>query len=640
MKKTLPCILFIFFFISVAFAQSDFDSSFHFTQPINVTASRLSVLKEDAPYNVQLFDREYIENSNGNQLADVLKTASNVYVKSYGGNSSLKTVSVNGLSAEHTLILLNGVRLNSFQNAQFDLSLFPKETIESIEVIPSGNSASYGSDALSGVVNIKTLSNQKFLNNNFLSSVVSAEIGSYNHRKYNLQLSGNFKNSFLKILYSNEISDDDFDYYFFNGSINELKNRSNNSYSRNNVFIDYSYNYNDIRLSLISYYNTNERNLPGIETGSSPSNAKQNDKNWNTIINFEKRGDNLFNAAFNFQNNILNFSPYGNEMNYYKNLLYSASLSYLVNLYENKLLFGGEYSSATIESDQLNGFRQRNSLAFYVSNETSIADNLILFPSARIENISDIDKQVFTAKIGVNYKPFNNNVFILKYSAGNSFRAPTFNELYWKTGGNINLIPEKSVSFEAGVLSEFKYITNNTLELTYTHINAADKIIWKPGNSIYWTPENVGNSTSNILSLNLNSDYAVAPDIYAKFNFNYTYTSSVKNNSDYQGDVTYGKQLIYIPVNMFKLNINFIINNLGFGAGSIFMGERYTDFENKNVMRPDFILDGNIFYNLKLGSLIAGVKLELNNITNENYQVISGYPMPLRNYRFIITLKY
>lgn len=640
MKKTLQYILFIFLFTSGLYAQSDFDSSYLIVPAINVNASRLSVLKEDAPFNVQLLDRKYIENSNGNQLADVLKTANNVYIKSYGGNSSLKTISINGLGAEHTLILLNGVRLNSSQNAQFDLSLLPKESIESIEIIPSGSSASYGSDALSGVINIKTLSNEKTSSNNSLSSDVSAEVGSYNYQKYNLQISGMLNNSSLKLLYSNEKSNDDFEYYYFNGKENELKNRSNNSYSRDNFYFDYAYNRNDSRLSVISYYNVTERSIPGIETGSAPAFANQKDKNWNTVLNFEKKGNNTFKAAFNYQNNLANYSPYRNEVNYYKNLLYSVTASYLLNASKYKILFGGEFSAATIESDQLSGFRQRNNIAFYISNETRLADNILVLPSARIENISDIDKQVFTAKIGINYKPFSNNLLIFKSSAGNSFRAPTFNELYWKTGGNSNLIPEKSVSFEAGLLSVFRFITNNSIELTYTHINASDKIIWKPDNSIYWTPENVGNSLSNIFSLSLNSDYDISKKASVRFNFNYSANSSVKNNSDFQGDITYGKQLIYIPVNMFKININFDIYNFGFGAGSIFMGERYTDFANQNVMQPDFILDGNIFYNMNIGSINAGIKFELNNITNENYQVISGYPMPLRNYRFIITLKY
>ncbi len=640
MKKTLLKILLLLLLVSGVNAQTDFDSSFFITPPINVSASRISILKENSPFTVQLIDRESIEKTNGSQLSDVLMHANNVYVKSYGGNSSLKTVSVNGLSAEHTLILLNGVRLNSTQNAQFDISLLPKESIESIEIIPSGSSASYGSDALSGVINIKTISSGRISDKNSFDTEIGAEYGSYGYAKYNLSLSGQLEKSSFKILYSGESSKDDFEYYYFNGKENELKTRDNNSYSRNNLFLDYTYDNRSSKLSIVSYYNTADRFLPGIETGSDPSNANQRDKNWNTIINFEKKDKNVLSASFNFQNNLTNFSPYPNNANYYKNLFYSASANYLIHNSIFKILLGGEFSAASIESDQLVCNKQRNTSALFISNETRVSENFILFPSARFENISDIEKQVLTAKIGLNYKPFKNDILILKASAGNSFRSPSFNELYWRTGGNINLLPEKSVSFEAGFLTAFKLFSNNTVELTYTHIDAMDKILWKPGNSVYWTPENVGNSLSNIISMTLNSDYYISKSLSVLFNLNYTYNSSIKNNMDYQGDITYGKQLIYIPYNMIKLNLNFSIDNFGFGAGSVFIGDRYSDFENRNSMNPDFVLDGNIYYNLNIAKINALLKFEVNNITNENYQVISGYPMPLRNFRFLIKLKY
>ncbi len=640
MNKTLLKILLLLLLVTGVNAQTDFDSSFFITPPINVSASRISILKENSPFSVQLIDRESIEKTNGSQLSDVLMHANNVYVKSYGGNSSLKTVSVNGLSAEHTLILLNGVRLNSTQNAQFDISLLPKESIESIEIIPSGSSASYGSDALSGVINIKTISSGRISDKNSFDTEIGAEYGSYGYAKYNLSLSGQLEKSSFKILYSGESSKDDFEYYYFNGKENELKTRDNNSYSRNNLFLDYTYDNRSSKLSIVSYYNTADRFLPGIETGSDPSNANQRDKNWNTIINFEKKDKNVLSASFNFQNNLTNFSPYPNNANYYKNLFYSASANYLIHNSIFKILLGGEFSAASIESDQLVGNKQRNTSALFISNETRVSENFILFPSARFENISDIEKQVLTAKIGLNYKPFKNDILILKASAGNSFRSPSFNELYWRTGGNINLLPEKSVSFEAGFLTAFKLFSNNTVELTYTHIDAMDKILWKPGNSVYWTPENVGNSLSNIISMTLNSDYYISKSLSVLFNLNYTYNSSIKNNMDYQGDITYGKQLIYIPYNMIKLNLNFSIDNFGFGAGSVFIGDRYSDFENRNSMNPDFVLDGNIYYNLNIVKISALLKFEVNNITNENYQVISGYPMPLRNFRFLIKLKY
>lgn len=639
MKITFYNILFLFTVTSLL-AQTDSDSIIFSTPPINVRSGRLSTLVEDSPSSVQFLDKDYITKSNGNQLAEILKSVNNVFVKSYGGNSSLKTISLNGLNAEHTLILLNGVKLNSYQNAQFDLSLLSKDNIESIEVLSSGSSASYGSDAVSGVVNIKTFSGGNDFNLNSFSTNFKAEIGSYNYKKYDLSFSGNMKNSALKLSYNREMSDDDFEYYYFNGINNELKQRNNNSYAKGNLYFDYTYLTDSKKLSFISYYHFSERNLPGLETGSEPSSAKQNDRNWNTIINYEAKGENYFYASLNYQNNLTNYSPYANEQDYYKNIVYALNLSYQFNFQKTKLIIGSDVYSASIESNNISGAKDRTSASLFAANETKVLKNLAVFPSLRFENISDINKRVVTSKLGVNYKPLYNNFLILRSTLGNSFRSPTFNELYWNTGGNVNLNPEKSLNIEAGIMSMFNFLGENSFEVNYTFINAIDKIIWKPGNTIYWSPVNVGNSVSNVLNINLNSNAKLSEYSSLCININYSRNSSVKKNMDYVGDPTYNKQLIYIPQDLFKFNADFNYKNYGLGLFSTILGRRFIDYENLVSMNPDFLLDGNIYAEIPLDKLTANLKFEINNITNENYQVISGYPMPLRNYKFIITLKY
>lgn len=639
MRITLTYIL-LLFATSNLFSQTDSDSVIVSTPSINVFSNRIVTLKEDSPSSIQIFNKEFISKVNGNQVSDVLKLANNVFIKSYGGNSSLKTISVNGLNAEHTLILLNGVRMNSSQNAQYDLSLLSKESIESIEVMPSGSSASFGSDAISGVVNIKTVSLENNLNLKNINSVVSAEVGSYNYNKYDVNLSGRLNNSYFAASYFKEQSDDSFAYYYFNGYMNEKKNRLNNSYSKENVNVQYSMSKDNLNMSLLSYYNLSDRNLPGVETGSAPSVSKQIDKNWNTIFNLEYKTKNTFNIVLNYQNNLSNYSASTFQNNYYKNIIGALNPSYQLNYQSVKFLLGADLSYASINSDQIDGFRERVSSAFYVSNESKITKNFTVYPSARFENVSDLNKQVITSKLGFNYKPLSDNKLILHSNIGNSFRSPTFNELYWKIGGNLNLLPEKSFNLEAGILSEFNFISDNSFEVSYTYINSIDKIIWKPGTTIYWSPLNIGNSVSRILSLSLNSNAKISKDISLKLNANYSVNSSVKNNSDYPNDLTYNKQLIYIPVNLAKFSVDVEYKSMGAGLYNIILGKRYTDFENTAYLNTSFLLDGNIYANINISKISAFIKFEVNNVTNENYQVISGYPMPLRNYKIVLTLKY
>lgn len=108
------------------------------------------------PAFVQVLERKSIEMMNGDRLSEILKTFAGVSVRSYGGRESISTISMNGAGADNTLILLDGIRLNSPQNNQFDASQILKEGIERIEVLNGGMSSLYGSEAIGGVVNIIT----------------------------------------------------------------------------------------------------------------------------------------------------------------------------------------------------------------------------------------------------------------------------------------------------------------------------------------------------------------------------------------------------------------------------------------------------------------------------------------------------
>ena len=72
-------------------------------------------------------------------------------------NGSTGTASVNlrGLGAERTLVLLNGRRLpyGSLNIAAPDINFIPSQLVERVDVLTGGASATYGSDAISGVVN-------------------------------------------------------------------------------------------------------------------------------------------------------------------------------------------------------------------------------------------------------------------------------------------------------------------------------------------------------------------------------------------------------------------------------------------------------------------------------------------------------
>ncbi len=129
---------------------------------IQVTGSHLKRVDAEGISPVMSIDRSMMERSGYNSVSDVLRDISANSFGSFREQSGsaaagAATVSLRGMGANKTLVLLNGKRLpvDVFLGA-VDLNLIPMAAVERIEILKDGASATYGSDALGGVVNIIT----------------------------------------------------------------------------------------------------------------------------------------------------------------------------------------------------------------------------------------------------------------------------------------------------------------------------------------------------------------------------------------------------------------------------------------------------------------------------------------------------
>ena len=75
-----------------------------------------------------------------------------------GTNGAASYADLRSLGANRTLVLLNGRRVvqNPFSTTAVDLNTLPTSSLERIEVLPDGASATYGTDAIAGVINFIT----------------------------------------------------------------------------------------------------------------------------------------------------------------------------------------------------------------------------------------------------------------------------------------------------------------------------------------------------------------------------------------------------------------------------------------------------------------------------------------------------
>lgn len=132
------------------------------TERVEVTGSHIRRMDVEGPSPLTTIDREAIKESGEFAIGDILRNdTSNSFGsrrENSGGNASGSSyIDLRGLGTARTLVLMNGKRLSrDVQDGGIDLNMIPTAAIERVEILRDGASATYGSDALGGVVNIIT----------------------------------------------------------------------------------------------------------------------------------------------------------------------------------------------------------------------------------------------------------------------------------------------------------------------------------------------------------------------------------------------------------------------------------------------------------------------------------------------------
>ncbi|HZD51569.1 MAG TPA: TonB-dependent receptor, partial [Woeseiaceae bacterium] len=126
--------------------------------------------------------------ANRSSVLDVLRGVPGLQVTQPGGRGGVASVFIRGGEPNFTMVLLDGVRVNDPNNTRggsFDFSTLSVGDIERIEIVRGPQSAIYGSDALSGVINIITRGGA-----DELGASVQAEVGEDDYQRAGLSLAG------------------------------------------------------------------------------------------------------------------------------------------------------------------------------------------------------------------------------------------------------------------------------------------------------------------------------------------------------------------------------------------------------------------------------------------------------------------
>ncbi len=152
-------------------------------EPVVVTATRTAQLADETLAPVIVITREEIERTQANDVADLLRNYAGLDIARNGGPGQATSLFMRGTDSNHTLVMIDGVKINPGTIGGAALQNISPAVIERIEIVKGPRSALYGSEAIGGVINIITRSEAR-------GTRASAGYtnGTYNTRNYRFSM--------------------------------------------------------------------------------------------------------------------------------------------------------------------------------------------------------------------------------------------------------------------------------------------------------------------------------------------------------------------------------------------------------------------------------------------------------------------
>lgn len=629
-------------------------------EEVVVTGLRTTQKAYLAAPSVSIIGPSTIEGAAGNSVADLLSTVSGLHLRSYGSASSLQTLSQRGFGGEHSLVLLNGMRISSLQDGSIDLGSVSLDHVRSVEVIRGGQSAAYGSDAVTGAINILTGSRGR------VTGVgASTTRGSFGYSNSTLNVAMMAPSVRIAAGGREERSEEDFPFQFSNGPEVTKLMRKNADLHAWSVWADASYGARENAeiFSFIQHLNA-DRGVPGpVVSKLSASSARQRDRltlfqlgyrsTYSDRARLRATGQIAHNYRHYFDPNMLIGSSTVN--NFIKNLDLRIDAGYDLSLAgRRRLAFGVEVSTTTAEGNSIRTDVRRTQAAAFVASqipvlsEGSFVEDFSIYPGLRYDVIFS-QKSLETRwspQIGISilFSLFNLGFVqdvrpVLRSNLSSNFRSPTFNELYFSGAGGIgnpNLRNEESISFDVGGDITFNGIGVHRISASYFRIGMDDKIVWTAAGGASVTPKNL----RSVLSYGLELEASWMPIDKIELSMNYTSTQMRKTSKDHPGDQTAGNQLVYVPQEAWKGSISYserfecaFLKEAGLTVSTSRTGFRYTAEDNMNFLPSYIITNLAARTNCTIDEVALLVKFEVFNLFDADYQIMLGYPMPKRHFR-------
>ena len=226
--------------------------------------------------------------------------------------------------------------------------------------------------------------------------------------------------------------------------------------------------------------------------------------------------------------------------------------------------------------------------------------------------------------------------------AKRSFRMPTFNDLYYTTVGTKTLDPEDAIQLDLGAVWSLwsDPSTHLTLKVETYWNRLKNKIIAVPtSNQFRWSMYNLGKV--EVLGADLTAEYskkfgAVEFGLVGRYTFQRS-----RDKSDREA-LTWNGQIPYIPLHSGSVNLFAILDGWRLDISAFATGERFTTSANLPAYRlaPWATLDAAASKTLDVRGNNLTIKLRLNNLLDEHYEIVDNYPMPGYNFLLAASLSF
>lgn len=619
------------------------------------SASKKIELLKDAPSIISILNSQDIIKTGAITLIDVLKYIPSLEV-SMGSDGNYRLALRGSRKDGNILVMINGQQMNDFYNgrALYDI---PADLIERIEVIRGPGSALFGTNALSGVINIFTIEKTSV-------SVSAGAFGNLNaNANYLLEKEESQFSISAGFIQNNtnqrEIEQDKtevLDWSLTNGDKNFKTNRWNkdmylnskfekgnfhfqlfnffrqngayvgptfiaapdSKYTRNQLLSSISYKYkigDNVIITPKLYFQHNYKdflqqeapdNYTSVTSGNVFSDGKMSRE---TYTNSSLGGEVTIYIKANEKFDFLTGSVYEDlKMN-----SYNLERNYQITGDIYKGIFGNYDNIPFVQKD-----KNRFIFAYYVQTNYK-HEKWNLTTGLRYDDYSDFG-QSLNPRAGLTYNASSN--FRIKALAGKAFRAPTFQELYDNTTlgneygvkGNENLSNESITTYEIGselslnkVVIKYNVFYNNNVNLIRIYDTHGGG-----GIGIY---ENIGNT--KIYGHEIEFIWKMSPNIHFSANLGHLLNKFEWNKeritpADYaffEKQAYYNKELRNMPT--IRANTSLILK---FNKFTAFLG---SNFGNDSQNNKRFFLEKNHYVEIPY-YLLGNFNLiyQLNKKTN------------------------